>query len=249
MHADKVADRDVAPLLAAIFELGDELDVESDTAGAFNIGDNRLRIHWLLRRLTLDRFDLATRSKLLVSASEKAALGWLIDFAQSAYRNCHPQESKPPEPEQKWLTTKEDADVLRQRALARIRHASQSGELAGSKNLAYHLFMWREIAHDDGAEVKAWTGKGMDDDAMVATFARAFTSYSWSQGLGMAGLGDSIAKRNTRASVDRLDELLDKSTLRARVEQLATNNADDGSGIAISEFLSAWKRHDTNPRD
>jgi predicted KAP-like P-loop ATPase len=57
-HAEDVADGDVAPLLTALFELGDELDVPSDEARGFSIGDNQLRIHWLLRRLTRERFDL-----------------------------------------------------------------------------------------------------------------------------------------------------------------------------------------------
>jgi hypothetical protein len=248
LHAEKVADSDVAQLLTTIFELGDELDVESDKAGAFDIGDNQLRIHWLLRRLTLDRFDLATRSSIFMGAAEKAALSWLIDFAQSAYRDYHPGEGKPPESEHKCLTTEADAAALRQRALIAIRAASQSGELAKSKRLAYLLFMWRDLAEDDGAEVKAWTGTQMKDDAMIATFAQAFTSHSWSQGLGMAGLGDSVAKRNTRANVGSLDNILDRPTLRARVEQIAANNAPDDCGVAISEFLSAWKRQDANPR-
>jgi predicted KAP-like P-loop ATPase len=249
LHAENVADIDVAPLLSVIFELGDELDVESDKARGFDIGDNQLRIHWLLRRLTLDRFDLATRSKVFMDASENAALSWLIDFALSAYRDYHPRDGKPPEPEQKCLTTEADADALRQRALSGIRSASQSGELAKSKRLAYLLFMWRDLADDDGAEVKAWTATQMKDDAMVATFAKAFTSYSWSQGLGMAGLGDTVAKRNTRANVDPLDKILDKPALRARVEELAAKTAPDDGGAAICEFLSAWKRHDANPRD
>jgi predicted KAP-like P-loop ATPase len=249
LHAEKVIDADVAPLLAAIFELGDEIDVESDKATAFNLGDNQLRIHWLLRRLTLDRFDLATRSKVLMGACENAALSWLIDFEQSAYRDYHPNDGKPPEPEQKCLTTEVDADALRQRVLSVIHNASRSGELTQSKRLAYLLFMWRDLADDDGAEVKAWTATQMKEDAMVAVFAKAFTSHSWSQGLGMAGLGDTVAKRNTRANVDSLDKILDKSMFRDRVEHLAAENVPNDDGVAIGEFLAAWKRRDANPHD
>ncbi len=109
--------------------------------------------------------------------------------------------------------------------------------------------MWRDLADNDGAEVKAWTAAQMKDDAMIATFVRAFTSYSWSQGLGIAGLGDRVAKRNTRANVDLLDQIIDKPEFRARVEQLAAKNAPDDDGVAVCEFLSAWKRRDANPRD
>jgi hypothetical protein len=241
-----LVDNNVEPLLAAIFELGDELDVESDKAGAFATGDNHLRIHWLLRRLTLDRFDLATRSRIFMGASERAALGWLIDFAQSAYRDYHASDGKPPEPEQRCLTTAEDADALRQRSPSRICDASKSVELGKSKRLAYLLFMWRDLAGDDGVEVKAWTAKQIEDDAMIATFATAFSSYSWSQSLGFAGLGDTVAKRKTRANVERLDKILDVPTLRVRVEQLAAKDVPDD---AICEFLSAWKRRDASPDD
>jgi predicted KAP-like P-loop ATPase len=249
LHAEAVADKDVEPLLCAVFELGDELDVESDKAGAFNIGDNQLRIHWLLRRLTLDRFNLATRSKVLVAASRKAALSWLLDFSQSSYRDYHPGEGKQPEREENRLTTEVDAEGLRQTALERLRVASQSGEILKSRRLAYLLFMWRDFANDEGVEVKSWTASQMKDDAIIATFAKAFTSHSWSQGLGMAGLGDRVAKRNTRASVDSIDQILDKHAFRSRIEDLAAMNVQDEAGTIVREFLAAWKRRDENPRD
>jgi len=245
LHAESVADDDVAKLLTGIFELGDELDVASDEAGAFVIGDNQLRIHWLLRRLTQERFDIATRSKILMGATEKAALSWLIDFSQSAHRDYHPGEGKSPKAAQNCLTTEADAAALRQFALSRIRNASQSDELAKSKRLAYLLFMWRDVANDDGAEVKAWTATQMKDDAMIATFAKAFTTYSWSRSLGLAGLGDTVAKRSTRANVDSLEKILDTTTLRTRMEQLAAKNLG-AVGVEISEFLSAWRRREKN---
>jgi predicted KAP-like P-loop ATPase len=250
LHAAKVTDDNVAPLLTSLFSVADELDVEADKAGAFKIGDNPLRIHWLLRRLTLERFDLARRSAVFVAACEGAGLSWLVDFVDSAFSDYHPREGKAPESEENCLTTSADADVLRNKAVERIRSASRSGELAASKKLAYLLFRWRAFAADDGAEVKAWTTAQMAYDSMIVTFAKAFTSYSWSQGLGMAGLGDTVAKRNTRANVDGLDGIIDKAQLRARVEELAARETFFGpDGEAIREFLEAWQRHDRNPRE
>jgi predicted KAP-like P-loop ATPase len=248
LHAEDVSDKDVTPLLTAIFELGDELDVESDKARAFDIGDNQLRIHWLLRRLTLDRFDLAARSKVFMAASENAALSWLIDFSGSAYRDYYPGDEKAPEPESRCLTTKEDAEALRQKSLARLRASAASGDLIKSRRLAYLLFMWRDLANDDGAEVKAWVAEQLKSDPAVAAFAAAFTSHSWSQGLGTAGLGDTVAKRNTRVNVDSLDKILDKARLRARAEEVAAANLQDDEGTVGREFLAAWKRQEENPR-
>jgi predicted KAP-like P-loop ATPase len=85
LHADKVADNHVGPLLTAIFRMADELNVASDAGKALSIGDNQLRIHWLLRRLTLERFVLAARSELFKAACQPAALSWLVHFATSAY--------------------------------------------------------------------------------------------------------------------------------------------------------------------
>jgi predicted KAP-like P-loop ATPase len=245
LHADKIDDDHVLPLLTVLFELADELDVEADVAKGFQIGDNQLRIHWLLRRLTLERFDLSKRSALIMTASENAALSWLVDLSRSAYRQRHPKVGDQPKREAECLTTEADANALRQRALDRIRAAGSSGELARqSRHLPFLLLMWRELAADDGEEVKAWTAAQMKDDTTVAAFSKAFTSYSWSQSVGFAGLGDTVAKRNARAEIGALDSLLDVSFFRARVEEVAAK----GDVVAI-DFLTAWRRREENPRE
>ncbi len=249
LHAAEVADRDVGSLLSTVFGLADELDVKADEAGGFSIGDNQLRIHWLLRALTLERFDLATRSALFVAACGGASLTWLADFAESAYRDYHPSNNKPRESEERCLTTEADADALEALTHQRIQAAARSGELLKARRLARLLFVWRNVAKDEGAEVKAWTTEQFKSDAAIITFARAFTAYSWSQGMGMAGLGDVVAKRHTRAGVHSLDLVLDLAAFRERVEELDARNGSDEDAVALREFLEAWLRHDANPND
>jgi hypothetical protein len=138
---------------------------------------------------------------------------------------------------------------LRSKALEHMRSAAQSGELAGHRKLGYLLYRWREFAGDDGAEVKQWTLEQLDHDDKVVNFARAFTSYSWSQGMGVDGLGDLVAMRNTRANVTHLDAIMDKERFRAHVEELAEKNTlAEGDMEAIREFLEAWRRHDKDPQ-
>jgi predicted KAP-like P-loop ATPase len=250
LHADEVSEDNVQPLLMAIFRLGDELNVPSDASRGFSLANNHLRIHWLLRRLTLERFDLARRSAVFMAACEMAALGWLADFADSAYGDYHPRAGKEPEPEGNCLITAADAESLHVKALERIRSASKSGELAAHGELAYLLYRWRDFAADGGTEVKQWIGEQFSRDDMVVRFAKAFTSYSWSQGLGIGGLGDLVARRNTRASVGNLAAIMDKDRFRARVEELAANDKlAKADADVVREFLEAWKRHDKNPRD
>jgi hypothetical protein len=218
--------------------------VLSDAAKGFSIGDNPLRVHWLLRRLTLERFDLARRSAVLTTACETAALGWLVDFADSAHSNYHPRDGSAPSPEYKCLTTLDDAETLRDKALERIREASQSDELAANTRLPYLLYRWRDSARDDGAEVRRWSETQLARDEMVVAFAKAFTSHGWSQ-----SVADTVARRTTMANVTGLEAILNKERLRARVEELAARDTlPEPDAQIVSEFLEAWKRHDKNPR-
>jgi len=244
LHADRVADEHVEPLLKALFRLADELNIGSDKAKAFAIGDNLLRIHWLLRRLTLDRFDLHRRSTLFMAAIEGGSLGWLVDFASSAHRDYHPREGREPEPEQSCLTTSDDAVTLRKMALERLRAAAKTDALLSHQQLPYLLFQWRELTNDEGAEVKQWTAKQLEQDQAVVQFAQALTSHSWSQ-----TAGDMVAMRKINASVNGLEQVVDKDLLRLRVEQLVEKSALDASSKdIIRTFLDAWIRHDKNPR-
>jgi predicted KAP-like P-loop ATPase len=57
-HSARVDRGKVEPLLTALFEVADELNVEADTGKAFSISSNKLRLHWLLRSLTRERLSL-----------------------------------------------------------------------------------------------------------------------------------------------------------------------------------------------
>src|SRR5580700_3029400 len=240
LHANSVADNAVQPLLKTIFRLGDELDVKADEAKAFSIGNNHLRIHWLLRRLTLERFDLGQRSAIFMAACETAALGWLVDFASSAHEDYYPRAGKSPEQENQCLTTLADAEASRGVALSRIRKAAETDELCAHARLAYLLYRWRDFAKNDSVEVKKWTDELLARDEIVVQFARAFTSHGWSQ-----SASDVVAQRTALANVGHLGGILDKDRFRARVEELAGRETlGSEEGTIIREFLDAWRRHD-----
>ncbi|WGD51232.1 hypothetical protein QA641_38055 [Bradyrhizobium sp. CB1650] len=64
----------------------------------------------------------------------------------------------------------------------------------------------------------------------------------------MAGLGDTVAKRNTRVNVESLDKILDKSVLRVRAEEIAAATLQDDKSARVREFLAAWKRQEESLR-
>lgn len=244
-HADRIGKELVLPLLTTLFAVADEINVEADRARAFSIGSNELRLHWLLRRLILERMTLAERSEVLVKACETAAVGWLADLTSSAWNDYHPREGKAPEPPEKCLTTEADAGRLREMLRARIEAAAKDDTLAGHRDLSFLLFFWSDLAGDDGAAARAWIAALYATDAGVKQLAKAFTSFGWSQGMGFSGLGDVVAKRTTHVRMKGLEKFVDFDAFRKRVEEVAAT----GSAAEVVEFLEAWRRADRGERD
>lgn len=245
LHAEKIDKAHVQPLLTGLFAVADEINVEADRGGAFSMASNEMRLHWLLRSLTKDRFTLDQRSAIYVAACQTASLGWLASFVDSAWTDYHPREGKEPEPEDKCLTTAVDAEALRKLLEERIEDASKNGLLLKSQDLAYLLYRWSELTNDDSATVKRWTTAQMATDEGVKQFAIAFTSYGWSQGLGMGGLGDLVARRTTRVQVKGLDRLMDVVEFRRRVEEVAAR----AMSPEVSKFLEAWQLQERGADD
>ena len=76
----------------------------------------------------------------------------------------------------------ENAEVLRGMALSQNPKRSGDGELGSHARLAYLLYRWRDFTEGGGG--RSQTVDGVRDsprDKMVVQFARAFTSYGWSQ--------------------------------------------------------------------
>lgn len=245
LHAKKVPKASIPPLLSTLFKIADEINVEHDRARGFNMADNAMRLHWLLRSLVMDRLSLEERSAVFVSACSTASLGWLANFSDSAWTDYHPRQGRDPEPKDNCLTTEPDAGLLREQLATRITEAASSGTLLKHEQLSYLLYYWRELANDDGATVKAWVDDQMTTTEGIIRLCTAFTSYGWRQSLGFAGLGDVVAQRITRAQVEHLDKIMDKPAFRRRVEELAPT----GVSTAVNIFLEAWQRKDQGSDD
>ncbi|WP_027545314.1 P-loop NTPase fold protein [Bradyrhizobium sp. WSM2254] len=243
LHADSIANDDVVPLLTALFEIADELDTPRDIAKAFSIGGNFLRIHWLLRRLVLERFDVAERSAILLAAAKASSVGWLSDLASSAYAAHNPREDTIPETA-RLITTKEDCDKLQVMALKEIRAAAKSGNLASHHRVRQLLYRWHDLAKDEGKEVKRWTKEQLARDDGVVLFAAAFTSHGWNH-----GSGNRVAQRVTYAVVDGIEGILDATRFRERVRTLlgAKSLAEEDRSV-LSQFENAWTRQDKGDR-
>jgi predicted KAP-like P-loop ATPase len=232
-HADRVDLGKIEGLLTALFEVADEINVEADAAKAFSIGNNELRLHWLLRALTRERMSLDERSAIFRRACNAASLGWLADFTRSAWTNYHPMEGREPEPPENCLTTEEDVADLRVLLHSRIEAAAADGSLLAHRDMPFLLHWWLELAADDGTAVRAWTSAVLSADDGVRQFAKAFTSHGWTH-----GSGDIVARRTTRVSLKGMDRLIDLDLFRLRVEAVAATDVTP----ELRDFLEAWRR-------
>ena len=246
LHASRVDKVNIQPLISAIFEIADDVLRDEDRErGGFSIGDNHLRIHWLIRKLTSERCDLGERSGIFMAACQDAQVGWLVDLTSSALSDHFPHKGKEPEPPEKCLLKKEVLSELKAHAIKTIKSAASSGKLLSHPHLPYILFQWSEFAEDGGAELKAWTSEQLKTDDAVSMLAKAFTSESWSHGMGMFSLGDRVAMRKVRASVDGLERIMDVGEFRRRLEEIKNGNTLDGDRKqSIHVFLEAWHKRE-----
>ena len=81
----------------------------------------------------------------------------------------------------------------------------------------------------------------LDDDDALVIFAREFTGESWSQGMGLVGLGDRVAQRHVRAQIDEDTDILDVQRFRTELERLqASGRLDETAQKTVDDFLEAW---------
>jgi predicted KAP-like P-loop ATPase len=246
LRAADIAQEHIPSLVRTIFRMADELDVPADTPqGGFSFG-NKMRIHWLMRRLVLSRYSLDDRTALFLDASREASICWLCDFAESAYTDHHPREGRDAPAEADWLVTAEAADTLIGLMLTRIREAADSGQLLGVRELGSVLYAWKRAA--DEAEVRAWTGPQLDSDAGVLALVRALTSYSWSHGIGFNGLGDRVSVRNVLVNPESMGRVVDAVLFRRRAQEVQGRLAA-AEAKEVHDFLEAWMHRENRPGD
>lgn len=181
----------------------------------------------------------------LFESCQNAQVGWLVDFTSSAVADIFPREGREPEPSEKCLVTAARISEVKALAIKAIKSAAENGRLISHPRLPYILFRCREFAGDDSVGVKAWTGEQLRSDEAASMLAKAFTGQSWSQGMGMFGLGDRVAMRNVRASVNGLDHVIDVKEFRRRLEEIENSDAlESRYKGSVSIFLEAWRKQE-----
>lgn len=240
-RASKITKENVLPLMASLFEIFDQIDLEIDAERGMSFADTGLRYHWLIRRLTENRFTLEERSELYLAAMQGAQLGWVVDFTSSAIAD-HKEEDNRPRKKYDCLVEESSLPNFIEIALSGIRKAAENGSLLKHKQLVSILYRWGEFLGNDHTEALNWTSGLFDDDESLLVLAESFVGRSWSMGMGGFGsLGDRVSISSMRVNIDKDCKILDVDRFRDRLEKIAANPDSPKERIAfINKFLEVW---------
>ncbi len=244
IHANEMDRAKVEPFLNALFALADDLDVEADQKRGFAIGDNELRIHWLLNRLVTERFDLDERDRIYRAAMDNASVAWACDFASRCSR--HYQSNEEQSSANEAIVSEGVATNFRTLALSKLRAAAADGTLLDRRGLASLLFEWRRLSPEGNDEVLRWTRSSIANNHFVVAMANAMTSVGWAQGMGLNGMGDRVARRTIRVNAEPFREIIDVAALDSRVDELiACQELNEADRLALETYRNALRgRHD-----
>jgi hypothetical protein len=248
-HGPNISFEQGEKLLTALFGMADELFLDQDEGrGLASFGNNRLRLHWLLRSILLDRTTLHERTEILARSIQGATLQWYLDISNDAWQDYHPSNpDSEPSSKAETLTTDVAAERLQARSLELLRAAAASDAILSAKTPARLLFNWDRLQPDGAVEVMAYTTQALADDTKLYQTASAFLGKSYSHGMGGFGgaPGDLVQRENDRAQVNGIDRLLDQDQFRRRLSEAQRGDTlDEQQKSTISRFLAAWDRRD-----
>ena len=240
-HGDEIPIEAAVPFLQGVFAVADDLNVEEDKAKGWEFGDNLTRMHWLLRRVLVERTNLDERSGILIAAVDDAPLSWLAHFATSTWEHRHPREGESAKPEDECLLTSADTDSIRVLFLQRVTAAAADGSLITTSEFMRSLYLWLHLV-DDVTPIREWMAEQLQNDTALVALAGALTSHSWGQ-----SSNDLVAMRSDRASLSGLDAFMDLEVFRTTLTDLYGRLADGSvEADTVGRFLKAWTYRDVH---
>ena len=249
-HAKHIDADKVEALITSLFEIHDEIDMERDAGRGMSFENTTLRYHWLIRRLTHKRFSIEERTKIYLSATETAPLGWLVDFVASADSDHVPREDQRPSREEECLVEKEALPLFKERAVKAIRLAASNGSLITHSDLLSILYRWKEFLDDNSEEVRQWTESKLRETTSLVALVRAMTGTRWSVGMGGFGmLGDRVGICSTTVRIDENTEIIDPQTFRKALEEaIDRDQFNETDQELVVRFLEAWDHQKSKPK-
>jgi predicted KAP-like P-loop ATPase len=235
----------IDPILATLFQVGDDLDIPEDRGRGFADIGNDVRMGRIVYQL-LKRLDNASRFEVLERAVQS---GGALSFIQHQLIVLGQQQGRYPEQqasaEAEWLVSREQLSALEDSLLERIRGAARDGLLLETPKLPFVLNFWREKATQD--EVASWVSQAVKEDECLIEIVEGYLQTSKSM-----GLDDAVVRQQDRLDPDWLRPYLDPERVAERLRNLLPDtNLTPRQTRAIDQFLKEYdfRQRGGNPND
>jgi len=242
LSVDKIKDADVPTFLKTVLGLYDELWLDNDKArGMMAIEDNRLRLHWLLNAVRR-RTDASQRNALLTQALVDAPTTCLVDFAERMDSEQKPKAGGGVTPEGERFVDTDTANALVKMAMQRVKTDAKSNKLGKIERLMPFLYeIWRMLPNGP-EEVLQITKTALKDDDFVLNLAFSSVGQTWSQGMGMVGLGDLVAVGKSKVNKTDISNVIDLDAFMARLIEIRdSGKITEARQKALGAFFQLWE--------
>lgn len=224
----------VPSVIKAIFDVGDLLMLPGDESQGMGGEGNRTRLGRLTRWL-IDRLDRTARMQSLREAISGGRATYWIVYEVSMFRD---QQSgygqKEPDPEDRWIVTKDELAELETLALVKVREAARDGRLLKSPALQLTLDRWREWAGP--TEPSEWIGMIVSDDTGLITLLENFASTQY-----VRLEKDAVGMTQARLDPKWLEPYLAPGQLIERVRRLSKGTAlTQDQRVALEQFIREY---------
>jgi predicted KAP-like P-loop ATPase len=243
LHASEVTKGNIGPLVSALFEIGDELDIKADEGrGMLAMSDNNLRLHWLLNQLVRARLAQTARVPLLRAAMKRASLYWYCNFAERCYSEHFPAEHQQHTLEEERYVDEKTAKQFYRGALTRIRGAAEGGSIAQQRRLVTILYEWVRLSPKGVKEVRAKANKLLTNDEFLSHLAIDAFRITWSHSMGFGGMADLVSRGTPQVNKEAIRYFTDERKFMKRVRERQATAADAGEALFWKTFTEAWEK-------
>ncbi|MBV8548298.1 MAG: hypothetical protein JO126_02435 [Alphaproteobacteria bacterium] len=241
LSADDIKEADAPVFLKTVLGLYEKLWLASDKArGMMAIEDNRLRLHWLLNALR-PRFTVKKRNELLTKALSDAPTACLLDFAERMDSEQKPSSNGTVTPEDERFVDAATAEALVKLAAERVEADANNNLLGKIEDLMRFLYAVRRMLPNGAEEVLKITSSALKDDDFVLNLAFSSVGQTWSQGMGMIGLGDLVAVGKSKINKTDISNVADLDVFMKRLIEVRDGgklSADQQEGLKA--FFQLW---------
>jgi predicted KAP-like P-loop ATPase len=227
VYKDDVSLEFAIPFVTAMFDIGDL--VPDDPPGTFIGPSTHIRriVHWYLRREP----DRSQRMQILSRAIQETSglmqpLILAYDETSSKRREENPDSC---------LVSLEDAELLRQLSVTKIRGAANDGTLFNNQKLGSILYRWSDWGSAD--EAKRWASNVAISPDGALTILRSLVERGTSQ-----SINDRVGRMTWQVSLDNLERFVLLDKFREQIDKLTQSTLSETDQNAIRAFERALKR-------